>query len=122
MYGFAPPWVLMAMGLLAGILSGVAFEACLKDRVASWKGKAVEDGKSAIAGPELSVPFAGICGGVTIFLAGGLQMFGTATLLSYLCALALTLLAAYLVWSQLSNLLGQLKQGDLSAVDLDTML
>jgi hypothetical protein len=70
-------------------------------------------------GFQLLVPFLGIAAGICVFLAAGLEIFGFPSWLSYFISLPLTVLIAFLVWSQLARLLAQLERGGSKALDLD---
>ncbi|MBE9129317.1 MULTISPECIES: hypothetical protein [unclassified Coleofasciculus] len=120
MYYFPePPYLLLVIGLLAGISSGAAFEATLKQKVQAWsKSRSTRD-LAQLKGFQLLVPFLGISFGICIFLAAGLQIFGFPGLLAYVISLPLTVFIGWLVWSQLGKLLGQLERGGSRALDLD---
>ncbi|MFW6358660.1 MAG: hypothetical protein ACOC0N_05530 [Chroococcales cyanobacterium] len=110
-----PPWVLIVVGLFAGITCGLAFEATLKEEVRQWS----QTSKEPKQGIFMLIPFLGICLGVCLFLAAGLETFGFTTKWSYVVALPLTLFMGFLIWSQLGKLLQQLQRGGSRAIDLD---
>ncbi|MGF1480970.1 MAG: hypothetical protein ACFB4I_16045 [Cyanophyceae cyanobacterium] len=114
-----PPYILLVVGLLAAIASGAAFEATLKQKVQEWAKSPYDPAIDKLKSLELRVPFLGICGGVCVFLAAGLEVFSIVRWLSYAVSLPLTLLIGYLVWSQLGKLLKLLHQGGSQAIDLD---
>ncbi|ERN42306.1 hypothetical protein KR51_00010340 [Rubidibacter lacunae KORDI 51-2] len=118
---FSPPLVLLLFGLLAAIAAGAAFSASLKDSVNAWMQSGSGFSPADLKRPELLVPYTGICFGVLVFLAAGLEMFGTPRLLAYVVALPLTLFTAWLVWSQLGKLILQLRKGGSRALDLDSL-
>ncbi len=122
MYNFPqPPYFLLIFGLFAGITSGAAFEATLKQNVQEWSRNRSTRTLAQMKGVQLVMPFIGIAAGICVFLAAGLEIFGFPSWLSYSVSLPLTLLIALLVWSQLSKLLAQLERGGSRALDLDAL-
>lgn len=114
-----PPYFFLLAGLLAGITSGLAFEGALKELVKEWSISRSTRSLAYLQGIQLKLPFLGICIGICIFLASGLEVFGFPTSLSYGIAIILTLFIGILIWSQLSKLLVQLERGGSRAIDLD---
>jgi hypothetical protein len=114
-----PPYFLLVAGLFAGITSGAAFEATLKQKVQEWSRNRSTRTLAQMKGIQLLLPFLGIAAGICVFLAAGLEIFGFPTWLSYSISLPLTLLIGFLVWSQLAKLLDQLERGGSKALDLD---
>ncbi len=120
MYTFPePPYFLLIFGLFAGITSGAAFEAILKQKVQEWSKNRSTRTLAQMKGFQLLLPFLGISAGICIFLAAGLEIFGFPWWLSYSISLPLTLFIGVLVWSQLGKLLAQLERGGSKAIDLD---
>lgn len=116
-----PPYFFLVAGLLTGITSGLAFEATLKQLVQEWSKTRSTRTLVNLQGIQLQLPFLGICIGICIFLASGLEVFGFPTNLSYAVAIPLTVFIGLLVWSQLSKLLVQLQRGGSRALDLDSL-
>jgi hypothetical protein len=114
-----PPYVLLFFGLFAGISSGLAFQASLKQKVQEWSKHRSTRTLAQMKGVQLLLPFLGIAAGISVFLAAGLEIFGFPTWLCYGISLPLTILTAFLVWSQLGKLLAQLERGGSKALDLD---
>ena len=122
MYNFPqPPYFLLIFGLFAGITSGAAFEATLKQKVQEWSKNRSTRTLAQMKGVQLVMPFIGIAAGICVFLAAGLEIFGFSSWLSYSVSLPLTLFIALLVWSQLGKLLSQLERGGSRSLDLDAM-
>lgn len=115
-----PPYVLLIAGLLAALTSGVAFDATLRQGVQKWSLNRSTRTLAVLQGIALRLPYLGICIGVCVFLASGVQIFGFPTKLAYAIALPLTLFTGLLVWSQLGKNLVQLEQGGSKALDLDS--
>lgn len=113
-----PPLGLLLLGLFIGVTCGLAFEATLKQEVDGWRKKQKKEiereGLSRIA-----LPFLGICVGVCMFLAAGLEVFTYSRVFSYLIAGGLTILTGGLVWNQLQKLLLLFLKGGAKALDLD---
>jgi hypothetical protein len=116
-----PPYFLLIFGLFAGITSGAAFEATLKQKVQEWSKNRSTRTLAQMKGFQLLMPFLGIAAGICVFLAAGLEIFGFPNWLSYSISLPLTLFIALLVWSQLGKLLAQLERGGSKALDLDAL-
>ena len=110
------PYFLLIFGLFVGLTSGLAFEATLKQKAKDWF---ASSDREAVDQSVLALPFVGICIGICIFLASGLEIFILNTLISYALALPTTLLTAALVWFQLKRVLAQIEQGGSKALDLD---
>lgn len=117
---YNPPYVLLIVGLLIGITSGVAFETTLKQSVQEWAKNRSTRTLANLQGLSLLVPFLGICLGIWLFLASGIAIFGFPGLIAYGLAFILTVLTGTLVWSQLAQILGQLERGGSKALDLDS--
>ena len=114
-----PPYVLLVVGLLTGITCGVAFESSLKQCVNVWMKKAYNPEVNLLANSPLRLPFLGICLGICVFLASGLDVFILNAWVSYALALPMTILIGALVWTQLEKVLQQLQYGGSKAIDLD---
>ena len=114
-----PPYFLLVFGLFVGLTSGLAFEATLKQKAQIWLKGAEPLKSNELQRIELVLPFLGICSGICLFLASGLEIFSFMPSISYLVAIPLTIFTGSLVWSQLSKVLQQLKQGGSQALDLD---
>ncbi|CBN58379.1 conserved hypothetical protein [Kamptonema sp. PCC 6506] len=110
----------MFAGLLAGIASGTAFEAVLKQAVQNWSKNRSTSTLANIRSTQLVIPFLGMIGGVGIFLSSGLEIFGFPKTLSYSVSIPLTILTAWLVWFQLGKVLNQLEKGGSQSLDLDS--
>ncbi|MBE9181008.1 hypothetical protein IQ268_20830 [Oculatella sp. LEGE 06141] len=119
-YFSEPPYFLLVAGLFAGLACGLAFEATLKQSVLDWSRNRSTRTLANMRGMQLLVPFLGICGGICVFLASGLEVFGFPNELSYIVAVSLTLFTGILIWSQLGKILVQLERGGSKALDLDS--
>lgn len=120
MYYFPdPPYFLLFAGLFAGIASGLAFQATLKQQVQEWAKNRSTRTLAQMKGVQLQLPFLGITAGICVFLAAGLETFGFPAKISYAVSIPLTLATSLLVWFQLGKLLGQLERGGSRSIDLD---
>lgn len=115
-----PPYFLLVAGFLAALASGSAFYATLTQFVQTWSRNRSTRTLAQARGTELQLPFLGMAGGVCVFLASGLEIFGFNAKLAYGFSLPLTIFTAVLVWSQLGTLLMQLERGGSKALDLDS--
>lgn len=115
-----PPYFLLVAGMLAGLTSGLAFEATLKELVQEWARTRSSRMLANLQGVQTQLPFFGICAGVCVFLGSGLEIFGFPTWLSYSISVPLTIFMGLLVWFQLGKLLVQLDKGGSRALDLDS--
>ncbi|NJK28136.1 MAG: hypothetical protein HC925_06070 [Coleofasciculaceae cyanobacterium SM2_3_26] len=115
-----PPYFLVLAGLLAGILSGTAFEATLKQTVREWKQQAADATLKDFRSQALVLPFIGIGLGICLFLASGLQIFGFPANFAYAAAIPLTIASSWLVWWQLGKVLVMFYEGGSKALDLDS--
>ncbi|OLP19135.1 hypothetical protein BST81_07055 [Leptolyngbya sp. 'hensonii'] len=116
-----PPYFLLVAGLLMGITSGTAFDATLRQAVQAWSKNRSTRTLANLQGFQLFFPFLGICLGVCLFLASGVEVFGFPRVFAYGLAIPLTIGTAWLVWSQLGKILIQLEQGGSKALDLDSI-
>ena len=123
MYYFLPqpPYFLLIAGLLIGITCGAAFEGTLKQRINTWSKERTSNLSEILDGFNLLLPFLGICAGICIFLASGLEIFSINTWIAYGLALPMTIFIAALVWLQLGQLLKQVQEGGSKALDLDNI-
>jgi len=119
-YYSTSPYFLLVAGLLAGLASGLAFDASLRQLVNDWAKNRSTRTLAILKGPQLLIPFLGICGGICFFLGSGLEVFGFQTKIAYAIAIPLTIGTAALVWWQLGRLLVQLERGVSKALDLDS--
>jgi len=115
-----PPLGLLFFGFFIGVTCGLAFESTLKQQVNLWmkqgkKNKTIDMSSMS----RLTLPFTGVCVGICVFLAAGLEIFTYNRVLSYAVSGALTLLIGGLIWTQLQKLIVQLLEGGSKALDLD---
>jgi hypothetical protein len=119
-YFIEPPYLLLVFGLFIGVTSGLAFEAVLKEKGQKWfRNGSSEKILDEVQSLDIKLPFWGICAGICVFLAGGLEIFNFSRLVAYIVSLGLTLFVARLVWSQLIQVLLQLREGGSESIDLD---
>lgn len=114
-----PPYVLLLAGLLAALASGTAFSSTLQASVRDWNNNRSSRAIASLKGLKLQLPFLGICVGVCVFLASGVQSFGFSARTAYTMSIPLTVLSALLIWRQLGRILQILEEGGSQALDLD---
>lgn len=114
-----PPYVLLLAGFLAAIAAGSAFGATLQQSTQAWVKNRETSSLEAIRGLSLQLPYLGICIGVCVFLASGIQFFGFSASAAYALGAVLTVLMGLLVWRQLGVILAQIQKGGSKALDLD---
>ena len=114
-----PPFLIPLLGLAISLSCGSAFNNLMKQKVQNWYKNPQQKNSYRLNGSGLEASYWGIALGVWIFLAGGLLTFGFGIIPSYGVALPLTLFTASLIWSQLQEVLLQLKQGGSKALDLE---
>jgi hypothetical protein len=113
-----PPFLIPLLGLFIAVTCGLAFKNLIEHKTRTWFQNPQQANAYQLQGSGLEASYWGICFGVWIFLGGGLLTFGFGVISSYGVALPLTLFTASLVWSQLQEVLWQLKQGGSEALDL----
>lgn len=114
-----PPYFLLVAGFLAALAAGSAFGATLQQATQAWAQNRETESLEAIRGFSLQLPYLGVCIGVCVFLASGIQFFGFSASVAYGMGAVLTLFMGWLVWRQLGVILSQLQQGGSKALDLD---
>ncbi|MBF2037242.1 MAG: hypothetical protein IGR92_17625 [Leptolyngbyaceae cyanobacterium T60_A2020_046] len=114
-----PPYVLFVAGFLAAVAAGSAFGATLQQFTQKWARDRGSVLLKDVRGFSLQLPYFGICSGVCVFLASGIQLFGFPAGPAYALGASMTGLMALLVWRQLGVILKQLEKGGSKALDLD---
>lgn len=121
MYYFSQPPILVTLiGLFIALTFGSVFQTLTEEKVASWSKNPDRQGAYQLQGAGLQLSYWGIGLGVWVFLGGGFLIFGFGIIPSFGVALPITLFTCSLIWSQLSDVFRQLKQGGIKAIDLDS--
>ncbi|QQE65918.1 hypothetical protein GFS31_26100 [Leptolyngbya sp. BL0902] len=115
-----PPYILLLAGFLAAVTSGYAFSTTLQQSVGDWNRNRSTRILATLRGPQLKIPFFGICAGVCVFLASGIELFGFSGKVAYAMGAPMTLLSGLLIWSQLGKILAMIEEGGSKALDLDS--
>lgn len=118
---FDPPYFLMFFGLFAGIASGIAFQATLKEQAMAWKTNRSTRSIAQMRSIQLKLPFSGITIGIAIFLTAGLEVFGFPPILAFGVAIPLTIVSSLFIWLQLGSMLKQIETGGFKVLDLDSL-
>jgi hypothetical protein len=117
-YYSEPPYLLLSFGLIAAILSGLAFQTSLKELLVDWQADRSQN-LLKMRDWRLLTPFLGMAGGSIFFLAAGVQIFGLPATIAYGIAVPMTVLIGGLVWWQLGKIMEQIEEGGSAALDLD---
>lgn len=117
-----PPYFLLFVGFFMALTSGLAFQKNLSLIVDAIGQKEIGQTEE---NPDqklwIGFPFYGICLGVILFLASGLEIFLGSRAISYGLSIVLTTLTAGLVWTQLQGLLRQVREEGIGSLDLDNI-
>jgi len=103
----------------SAIAAGSAFSATLQQSTQAWARNPSAGSLENIRGWSLKLPYIGICAGICVTLASGIQLFGFSADIAYGLGMVMTLLMALLVWRQLGVILTQIQTGGSKALDLD---
>ncbi|MBZ8179033.1 hypothetical protein [Oscillatoria salina] len=114
-----PPYFLLVLGLFIGLTCGSAFSAILKQKVQQWAESGSTRTLAEMRGFRLVLPYLGICLGICLFLASGVEIFIFDRAVAYAIAFPMTAFIGLLIWVQLGNVLEQLEEGGSEALDLD---
>ena len=106
-----PPYLLIAVGLLMSLSSGVVFAKLIKQLVKKWSENPATCNIASMRGLRLQIPYLGIASGALIFLSSSLQLFGFTNLVAYSICLPLTIGTGLLVWNQLCKILDKMELG-----------
>ncbi len=115
-----PPYLMLVFGLVASVLSGLSFQAVLKELLVEWQTQKSTKTLNEMRGWRLLTPFLGMAGGSLFFLAAGVEIFGVPTRFAYGLSAVMTVLISRLVWWQLTKVLDMLEEGGSAALDLDS--
>ncbi|WP_413174615.1 hypothetical protein [Anabaena azotica] len=119
-YPLQPPYILLLVGFLTALTSGLALSGTLQVIVQKWPSVNKEPIKSSSSLKQLLVPFIGITVGVCLFMSSGLEIFGFPSPLALGVGLPLSLLTCLFVWLQLGSLLEFVSSRGMQSLDLDS--
>lgn len=119
-YPLQPPYILLLVGFLTALTSGLALSGTLQVIVQKWSSVNKEPIKSSSSLKQLLVPFIGITIGVCLFMSSGLEIFGFPFPLALGVGLPLSLLTCLFVWLQLGSLLEFVSSRGMQSLDLDS--
>jgi hypothetical protein len=114
-----PPYLLLVIGFLIALTSGLALSGTLKVIVQKWPSERTENTKPRSSLKQLFVPFIGITGGTCIFMSSGLEIFGFPSSLALGVGLPISLLTCLLVWLQLGSMMTFIEREGMQSLDLD---
>lgn len=112
-----PPYLTAGLGLAIAVLCGLTFAKLVQQRLDGWKQDRLA--LLPLGSTEITIPYMGIVIGITLFIGGSLQVFGFGGGTALLVSFVLSLGTAGALWVQLERLMGQVQDGNFSAVDFD---
>ena len=112
-----PPYLVAGLGLAIAMLCGLTFAKLVQQRLEGW----TQDRLALLplGTAVVTIPYMGIVLGITLFIGGGLQVFGFSAGAALLVSFVLSVGTAGALWVQLERLMGQVQDGTFSAVDFD---
>jgi hypothetical protein len=119
-YPLQPPYVLLIVGFLTALTSGLALSGTLQVIIQKWPSVNKEPIKSSFSLKQLLVPFIGITLGICSFMYSGLEIFGFPSPLALGVGLPLSLLTCLFIWLQLGSLLEFVSSRGMQSLDLDS--
>ncbi len=112
-----PPYLVAALGLAIALLCGLTFAKLVQQRLDGWKQDRLA--LLPLGTAVVTIPYMGVVLGITLFIGGGLQVFGFSAGAALLVSFVLSVGTAGALWVQLERLMGQVQDGTFSAVDFD---
>ena len=112
-----PPYLVAGVGLAIAMLCGLTFAKLVEQRLDGWKQDRLA--LLPLGTAEVTIPYMGVVLGITLFIGGGLQVFGFSAGAALLVSFVLSVGTAGALWVQLERLMGQVQDGTFSAVDFD---
>ena len=105
------------LGLAIAMLCGLTFAKLVQQRLEGWKQDRLA--LLPLGTAVVTIPYMGVVLGITLFIGGGLQVFGFSAGAALLVSFVLSVGTAGALWVQLERLMGQVQDGTFSAVDFD---
>ena len=112
-----PPYLVAGLGLVIAMLCGLTFAKLVQQRLDGWKQDRLA--LLPLGTAVVTIPYMGVVLGITLFIGGGLQVFGFSAGAALLVSFVLSVGTAGALWVQLERLMGQVQDGTFSAVDFD---
>ena len=112
-----PPYLVAGVGLAIAMLCGLTFAKLVEQRLEGWKQDRLA--LLPLGTAVVTIPYMGVVLGITLFIGGGLQVFGFSAGAALLVSFVLSVGTAGALWVQLERLMGQVQDGTFSAVDFD---
>ena len=112
-----PPYLVAGLGLAIAMPCGLTFAKLVQQRLEGWKQDRLA--LLPLGTAVVTIPYMGIVLGITLFIGGGLQVFGFSAGAALLVSFVLSVGTAGALWVQLERLMGQVQDGTFSAVDFD---
>ncbi|GAP93763.1 hypothetical protein [Leptolyngbya sp. NIES-2104] len=102
-----PPYVLLFVGLFITLTCAIPFVVLIRQRIDYWAKNLSASSLPVRGAVQVILPFSGMMGGICIFIASALEVFGVPVLPAFFVAVLLVLLSSYLAWWQLGRVLSQ---------------
>ena len=112
-----PPYLVAGLGLAIAMVCGLTFAKLVQQRLDGWKQDRLA--LLPLGTAVITIPYMGVVLGITLFIGGGLQVFGFSAGAALLVSFVLSVGTAGALWVQLERLMGQVQDGTFSAVDFD---
>ncbi|MFL0773547.1 MAG: hypothetical protein AB8A39_02160 [Prochlorococcus sp.] len=112
-----PEYLLMGLGLTISLLSALNFARLVENKLNGWK----EDQRPLLplASIGTTISYLGVVFGVTLLIAGSMEVFDFAYGPSLLIGSLVSVLTGVAFWIQIKRLMGQVEAGNFKAVDFD---
>jgi hypothetical protein len=114
-----PPIFLPLIGLFIGLVFGATFQKQLEQINQKWLKARKEKESYTLNDPFLQLSYSGICLGVWLFLGGGFRVLGFGLIGAYGVALPIAIGTGAFMWTQLGEMLLEIKEKGFKSLDLD---
>nr|YP_002049411.1 hypothetical protein PCC_0787 [Paulinella chromatophora]ACB43201.1 hypothetical protein PCC_0787 [Paulinella chromatophora] len=112
-----PPYFLVFIGLIIGILSGITFVKQIEFRLYDWKLNGFP--LLPLGTVQIILSYIGTMLGIILFIGGSLQVFGFTSGIAIISALSISLLTCGAIWVQIERLMVQVENGNFKVVEFD---
>ncbi|BBL86521.1 hypothetical protein PMYN1_Chma716 (chromatophore) [Paulinella micropora] len=112
-----PPYFLVILGVIIGIICGATFAKQIEYRLNQWKKYNLS--LLPLRTVQLHLSYTGILLGTILFISGSLQIFGLQYDTAFFVGLCLSLVTGGALWVQLEQFMKQVENGEFKVVDFD---
>ncbi len=109
------PVILVGIGFLIAVSSGVYFANLMQKKLRSWEKDKVSP--LPLGNPQTQLSWAIAFLGLCIFFSGALKILEFGTIISISIAITITIIPASLMWKVISNLLVEVDAGKVKEID-----